>query len=269
MTSTDIDTKPAAELTPEEEADLAARATADVDAGVVLPLLKLTQQLSREVTDDDLPSGHFVNSLTGADYGESVELIVVYGYKGRFFTKKGDPNTYIADGEVAPDNWPEEYAGQRFADIPDAEESYKERVNADEDAKWGSGPPIQTTHNFIGFVPDEERIVPVRLSLKSKGAKAGQKIGQITKLALHAPWHNVISLGRSAETDAQDRPYYVVNARRGRETTPEERQAGIAMFREVEAARGRFKLVGDTDEDAEARDAKRKVVGESDGLEVI
>lgn len=255
--STDLEPVAPGELSQEQEAALAKRATQDYqEESLTLPLIALAQASSKVVKAGTREAGHYLNSLTGVDYGEAVELVVCYITKGRFFSDRKSGETYVAFGDVVPGNWPDKYAGQRFDELPDAEETYRERVNAEE-IEWEKGPPIQTTRNFVGFVP-EQPSVPVRLSLKSTSTPAARKIKAILDWSQNAPWHNTIALGRRQESNARDEEYFVVTAEQGRETTPEERANAINMFQEIERALGNLNLVGDTDEAGEAKAARRQ-----------
>lgn len=45
---------------------------------IATPMLLITQPLSQLVQDDKVKAGHFANSVTGRDYGESVRVIVCH-----------------------------------------------------------------------------------------------------------------------------------------------------------------------------------------------
>lgn len=206
-----------------QDAKLAAGALAAVDtAKLVFPVIKLTQQLTKEVAAGDVQSGRFYNTLTEEDYGESVDLVIAHYYKGRFYSPRGEDNSWTANGPIAPSSWPEKYADQPFADLPDAEENFKARVNAGE-IPWGSGPPITTTHNYIGYVPSQPEL-PVRLILQRTSAPAADKINTLLLFGGGAPWSKVIHLETKLKSDKQDRPYYVVQASQAGETSPEQRE---------------------------------------------
>ncbi len=216
-----------------------------------LPLLKLAQGLTRENIED----GHFFNSLTTKDYGPNAELIIVFSCTGRFFSDRKSGESYSALTDVAPNWWPDKYAGQRFDELPDAEETFRERVNSGDLDEWGSGPPIRTTRNFIGFVP-EDPAIPVRLSLMRTSAPAADKIEAIIKWSLKQVWHSVIDLASKRETDSQDNPYYIVTATQGRKATVDERKNALSMYQQVEGALGTLLL--DSGEDARAEKDKAR-----------
>lgn len=250
-----------------EKADEAALQTADdAAAGVlgalqedtddlVLPVLKVTQQLSNEVESGDAESGQFVNSLTGDNYGDAVELIVCGYFKGRLLAPRDADQVYVAQGDVAPQSWPEEFAGRRFDEIEEAEELTRERANAP-GGVW-EPPLIQTTHNYIGLLPDAPDL-PVRLSLKSTSVPAHRKIKTLLTFAPGGrAWANVIKLGTARKTNKANKPYFVVEAARGRETTPEEQQAAVKLAVQFQSTT-QAKLVGESNEGGEARKAVAK-----------
>ncbi len=249
----DLATTTPGELTPAAEAELVQGALASIQGErVQLPLLKLTQQLSAEVTSGEAKSGEFVNTLTDANYGDETAIIIASTAKGRFYAPEDSDAVYVAqDTDVVPPNWPEEMVGQRFDSLPEAEETYKERVNAGE-IEWGRGPAIRTTYNYVGFVPDDPD-VPVRLSLQRSSKPAADKINTILRFALAAPWSSAITLKAAEQRDRQDRPYFVVRASKGRTATPEERQNAITLYQQV-SARG-VEASGDEDLHAQRRAA--------------
>jgi hypothetical protein len=224
MPSTELEAPSAAEL------ELAKGSLAAVDTEkLVFPVVKLTQQLTKEVASGDVESGHFLNTLNDEDYGTSLDLIVCHYYKGRFYSPKGEDDTWVANGPVAPSGWPEKYANKPFADIPDAEENFRARVNAGE-IPWGSGPPITTTHNYIGYVPENPDL-PVRFSLMRSSAPAADKINTLLLFGGGTPWSKIIHLESQLKSDKQDRPYYVVRASQAGATDAEQRETAQKFAR--------------------------------------
>ena len=208
---------------------------------IALPLIKLTQGLSKEVEQGKAPPGHFVNSVTGRDYGDTLELVIVDRFKGRFFSKKGSPRAWVARGEVAPDNWPDEYKGQRFVDLADAEEQFKEAVNRGE-REWESGPPISTTENYIGFVRGETE-VPVRLSLMRTSRPAATTINTLLKLQ-RAPWDAFVKLAVDENTNAQGQKSHKVIAAEGEATDEATKVAAVKLAVDLERVKD-VVLLGD------------------------
>jgi hypothetical protein len=121
---------------PEEEAILAAQNQEYDDTPLQTPILKIGQPLTREVQDELAEAGEFINTLSGEVLGDSVEFIVAFYNRGRFASDKDSGRAYVAFSDSIPDHWAElvgeEYVGTPFAEYPDAEERYKERVNNDE-----------------------------------------------------------------------------------------------------------------------------------------
>jgi hypothetical protein len=197
------------------------------DRPVSLPVIKLAQALTSEVVSGDAKAGEYVHGVTGESLGETVEFIVVRSYEGRFLRVRETGASYsCGDVDTAPDHWPEEYAGKRFADIPDAEENFKRRANAGE-IPWGSGPPISTTYNFVGLLtdnPDE----PVRVSFMRASVPAARKLESFLRAA--RAWHdNVYVLGSELKSSSRDEPYYAPTIKRGGRTEPEQRQRAVDL----------------------------------------
>lgn len=218
-------------LSPEEQR-LADLARADVaDRRTVLPVLKVTQALTKEVAEGDISAGVFLNSLTGTDYGSKVELLIVRSFLGRFYAPLKDDAVYIATGDIAPDNWPEEYRGQRFVDLADAEERYKERANAGE-IEWEKGPPIRTTYNYVGLVVSELEI-PVRISFQRTSTGAARKLDTLLRTA-RAFWDNIYTFQTNLTHNASKQAYYEVSVERGRRSEAAERQAAVSLALAIE-----------------------------------
>jgi hypothetical protein len=225
---------------------------------LVLPMVQLTQQLSGAVTDGEVDSGHYYNALTGEDYGDAIALVVVHYYKGRFLEQDG--KTFVAHGPTAPSNWPEEYAGQEFTSIPDAEETFREDANNNV-REWGSGPPIRTTYNYVGFRP-EEPDVPIRLSLMRTSAPAAKKINTLLRFEAQN-WDRVIDLKAEERSDKRGRQFFVHTIKRGRPTQSEERQKAIDFALAIQRAGGGTP-VGDEAEATQTKPAPAQAEGSLD-----
>jgi hypothetical protein len=116
--------------------------------------------------------------------------------------------------------------------------------------EWGSGPPIRTTYNYVGFRP-EEPDVPIRLSLMRTSAPAAKKINTLLRFEKQN-WDRVIELKAEERADGRGRPYFVHTIRRGRPTSAEEKQTAIDFALAIRQAGG-GRLAGD---DAEASKPK-------------
>jgi hypothetical protein len=211
---------------------------------LVLPAIKLTHSLTQEVQDGDVEPGTYINSLTKQDYGTDVGFVVCGLYKGRFFSDE-EGGVYVARGDVAPDNWPEEYAGKPFADIADAEEQWKANANAGKHP-WGSGPPIATTHNFVGFVVGDDSELPLRLSLMRSSKPAADKLKTLV-FSLRAPWDRVFQLRVKRGVNKSQQAFFATDVATGDPISAEDRQKAVTLateFRDAEQS-GAIKEEGD------------------------
>lgn len=248
-------------VTSEAEAAAAARVKGQVDRSKLqLPAIKVVNGLSKEASEG-VPQGALINSLTGEQYGESVDLVISDFYYGRFYAQKGGGKAYTARGDVVPDSWPEEYAGQRFTELDDAEEQWKAAVNNDEHP-WGSGPPVQTTINFVVTLASSPGY-PLRLSMKSSDTPTANKILQMIDMS-PTPWayiYTVSSDGRPTPNGSGT--YYGFKAEQSGTVSDEQRQAAVkialAYQSAVDSGDG-VEEVGSDDADAknQEKEARRK-----------
>lgn len=237
--------KPSTEVAKAEEASteieaVSAEEQALIDANAAeanpdeftIPLLKVAQPLTNEVSEGLASPGDFVLSLTGESFGDEVEFVVAGKSTGRFKpAKKGDRDsrTLVADGPIC--EWPgDPHFGEPFSEHPDAQEQYSARVNSGQQA-WGSGPPIQTTANYTGFVVGSE--VPVRLSVRKTNKHANavvKKWNTILDAVLRGKfWDQVFVLTTTQEQNADGDRYFVLSVKQGRKTTPAEKQEAIRL----------------------------------------
>lgn len=248
-------------VSAEQEAALVARIKGQVDRSKLqLPAIKVVNGLSKEAAEG-VKQGTLVNSLTGQEYGESVQLVISDFYYGRFYAPKGGGKAYTARGDIVPDNWPEEYAGQWFTELDDAEEQWKLAVNNNEHP-WGSGPPIQTTINFVVTLADDPGY-PLRLSMKSSDTPTANKILQMIDMA-PAPWAYVFTVSSEGRpTPNGSGTYYGFKAEQSGMATDEQRQAAVKIamaFQQAVDAGDGIEEVGDDDPDAksQAKQARRQ-----------
>jgi hypothetical protein len=178
----------------------------DIDSDLLTtPILKIGQPLTREVQDELAEVGEFINTATKEGIGNKVDFIVAYYQKGRFAADRDTNRAYVAFGNTIPDHWAdlvgEEFVGTPFSEYPDAEETYKKRVNAKE-IQWGKGPLVSTTHNFTGYAlvenPETGEVEPqpVRLSLQRTNVPAVKDWVSLkqTKLRNRPWWDRVFEL---------------------------------------------------------------------------
>lgn len=213
-------------ISAEEEALIAAN-QAEVDAAeFVIPILKLAQPLTDEVTSGTAKAGDFVLALTGEAFTPPIEFVVAGKAKGRFKPGRQGTRTLVAyDTPTVP--WKDDpHFGQPFAEHPDGEEQFKARVDAG-DHDWGHGPPIQTTFNYTGYLLGSE--VPVRLSLRRTSAPAARKWNTLLDAVLRGRfWDQVFTVGSEQQKNDQG-AFYVVTVTPSRKTTPDEKKQAIQL----------------------------------------
>lgn len=239
-----------AELEAQESA-LAAGIKSKIDRDdMILPQVRLSNALSQAVAEGDAKAGDFINTLTGENYGKSFSLVIVDYFKGRFFSPEDDDRTYVAIGDVAPNNWPDEYAGKAFADLPDAEEQFKAAANDPENPQqWGDGPPIRTTYNYVGFVAAEDASeIPVRLSLQRTSVPTARKINTLIDVA-RTPWDKVFEVRAVEQSNAKNQKYFAADVKLGPATTPEQRSKAVQLATSLQKAN--IQLHGDAPDDGE------------------
>jgi hypothetical protein len=204
-----------------------------------VPILKVGQPLTREVQAEQAEAGEFINTLTGEGIGEEINFVISYYQKGRFAADRDSGKAYVAFGDTIPEAWAdlvgEEFVDTRFDEHPDAEETYKERVN-NKEIEWGKGPQISTTHNYTGLAlvhaiddegneTDEIEMQPVRLSLQRTNMPAVRKINSLKKMSLRNKpfWERVFVLKTEKKTFAKGTAF-LVQPKLGRATNAEERE---------------------------------------------
>jgi len=196
----------------------------------------------------DAESGEFIDSLTGDGLGDKLGFIVSFYNQGRFAADQESGRSYVSFEDAIPEAWSDhplvgsEGVGVRFDEHPDAEETYKERVNAKE-IEWGHGPKISTTHNFTGLAlispvegdeDDENQVRPVRLSLMRTNLPAVRKLHSLRASAGRNKsfWEFVFDLSTFRKDFARGSSY-LLQVRRGRKTADEEKQNAVALAQEV------------------------------------
>lgn len=239
--------------TSEELAQLQAQQESEFDqSDFATPILKIGQALTREVQDGNAEAGEFINTLTGEGLGNKVEFVTAYYQKGRFAAPKEGPlkgRAFVAFGDTIPDSWSDlvgdEFVGTRFDEYTDAEETFKEDVNAGK-REWGSGPLVSTTHNYTGLAivsPPEDRdeepeLQPVRLSLQRTQMPAVRKWNSLKKMSLrNKPFWAKTFVLTTYKKDFPSGPSYLVEPKVGRDTTAEEQQLAAELAIAVSAGR--------------------------------
>ena len=218
------------ELTPEVQAIMAQQ---DTDIGEVqyqTPILKLCQGLTKEVAAGDAEAGEFLNTLTGDSYGTKVDFVVAYYQNGRAITLPDGRYFPLIGQEIIPESWAEavgeQFVGTPFSEHPDAEETYKERVNAGE-IEWGKGPKISTLFSYTGLVVNEEldEPMPARIDFKRTTKSAHDKLMTLKGATLrNRPfWDVVFELSTESKQFGRNEAF-IVKVKKARDTTPDEKE---------------------------------------------
>jgi hypothetical protein len=219
----------------ELEASLASANQANIDqADIQIPLLKIGQALTDEVSTGDANAGEFINALTREGIGREIEFVVAGFQKGRF--DHGDRKAGLRarksyGSSVVP--WTDDpYVGQPFSEHPDAEETYSKRVN-NGDMPWGKGPRISTTYDFTGHVisglGEDEEPIPVCLSLMRTNTRSAKNWTTLLNAVLRGRYWDEVCVLSTEQTRNNEGNYYTINVRRGRKTTAEERQRAVNL----------------------------------------
>lgn len=254
--STEVAVKDSAEVGETQDlealaAELAAENAGELDErDLQIPLLKIGQALTTEVSEGDARAGSFINALTREDLGTEVEFVVAAFRKGRF--DHGDRNKgKRARKAYGVKNVPwtdDPFAGRPFTEHPDAEEKYSERVN-NGDLEWGKGPRISTTFDFTGYVipedPDETPI-PVVLSLMRKNKRAAQKWVTILSAVLRNRYWDAVFTLSTEKQNGDSGQYYTITVKQGRKTTPAEKQEAMLLADRVRKLN--VEVVGEDDD---------------------
>jgi len=252
MTSTEVAVKDEGNLpiSPEDLAALQAQQESEIDNdSFQTPILKIGQPLTKEVRAEQAEAGEFINTLTGEGVGDKIGFIVSYYQKGRFAADRDSGRAYVAFGDTIPEAWEplvgDQFVGTRFDEYPDAEETYKERVN-NKEIEWGKGPLVSTTHNFTGFAVvspvegegDEPELQPVRLSLQRTNMPAVRKLLTLKKASLrNRPfWDKVFDLSTSRKQFTKGTAF-LLEVKLGRDTTSDERAQAVELAQAVASGR--------------------------------
>lgn len=139
----------------------------------------------------------------------------------------------------------EEFVGTPFSEYPDAEEQYKRRVNAGE-IEWGKGPLVSTTYNYTGLAlpsplegeDEQPEPMPVRIAFLRSTKAASDKLMTLKKATLRNKpfWDVVFELSTATKSFGRN-DSFIVNVRKSRETTPEEKALAVEVAQAVAGGR--------------------------------
>lgn len=256
MTGSEVATKDEVEagaLAPisAEEQQLADQIKGRIDkTKITLPALKVGNGTSSDL-GEDVSVGDLYNSVTQENFGKEVELVVCGLFEGYFLSVNDGEEAFSAPASAVtvPSNWPEEYAGKRFDELPDTEENYKARLNDESDdslTEWGEGPPISTSHNFV-VINAREPGIPMRLSLMRSNTKTASKLYTLIAGG-RVPWDKTVVIEAEERQRGNSKTkYYGFAVRMGSQVDGELRQEAVRTaqaFQAAEAA-GKVELAGD------------------------
>jgi hypothetical protein len=181
----------------------------------------------------------------------------VYFQRGRALSMSDGRYLVAISQDTIPESWSDavgaEFVGTPFAEHPDAEEDYKARVNRKEQ-EWGKGPDIRTTFNYTGLVitPDEDELMPVRISFQRTTKSAHEKLQTLKKATMrNKPWWDAAFELTTKERTFGRNTAFIVEVKKGRETTAEEKGQAVELAGAVIGGR-----VTDNSEDAEKGSAR-------------
>lgn len=241
------------------------------DAPLITPILKIGQQLTREVQAGDAEVGEFINTLTGEALGDAVTFIVSYYNQGRFAADRKTGRAYSAFSADIPETWAdfvgEEFVGTPFVEYPDAEEVYKARVNAKE-IEWGHGPKVSTTHNYTGLVilpaaegEEGDELQPVRLSLKRTDNGAVRKFNSLKRMSLrNKPFWEITFDLTTFKKEFKQGTSYLLALKPGRKTTADEREEAKNLALAVVGGRAVANDDGQVDPEAAEPDTPKSAL---------
>jgi hypothetical protein len=268
MTSTDLAT------IEEQERAIAAQQESTIDQeDLLVPMLKVGQKLTKEVDAGNAEEGEFINTLLGEGVGTQIGFIIVDHHKGRALQDKRLKRYFVSDDfDTIPASWVESvgetFVGTPFSEHPDADETFRAAVNAGE-KEWGSGAPIKTTHIYTGYAivsaeedsDEETELQPVRLSIKITNRDNKNTVSTINslkqmKLRNKPFWDRVFDLS-TVKKSYGGGDAFAIQAKLGRTTTPEEREAAMELYHATMSGRVTDNSAKvETDEDASKVDAR-------------
>lgn len=244
----------------QEEQELIAQMQNEQDTDdMVTPRLAIAQGLTSEVSNGTARSGEFVDKLAGVGIGTPIEVVVSAFRKGRFLSIQGENRVYRSRDfrGIVPSDWPIADAGNvSFLDHPEADETYRARVNSEE-IEFGSGPKISTTWDFVLHVVDEDHefLMPFELSLMRAQVPSARKLKQLLdRQGSKGYWGRTFVLGTYLKEFRNGNKAYIMTVEPGRVTTEDEKAAAVRLA--LAARSNQVDVRGDEDVDAKPAPAK-------------
>jgi len=136
---------------------------------LIMPRVKLLQQLSGEVVDETFTAGHLINSLIKEDYGTEIVFIPIKHYKSRIYWRERD-----AGGGML--------CNSLDASLPSSGE-YAKSCGACEKCKWpkekGESPDCTLYYNFVIII--NGTVIPVVLPMEKSKIPIARALITLTK----------------------------------------------------------------------------------------
>lgn len=162
-----------------------------LDAGdLILPRVKVVQQMSAEAAEKKAEPGDFFNTLTGERYGNELTFIPILPFKQRVLLVRSERREKI-EAALGADLSEGDGLKCRSYDMIQGVGEPGIACGQCPLSQWGDGnvPPLCTeTYNVSALTDDGDLII---LSFSKSGAKTGKRLFSMLRLQSGAPWRRV------------------------------------------------------------------------------
>lgn len=160
---------------------------------IVMPRVKIAQQMSQEVADKKADAGDFFNTLTGESYGPTLKVLPILPFMQRVFLVRQERRKEIEDvlGHELTEG---DGLKCRSYDMETGNGEPGGDCNECPLSKWreGNKPPLCTeTYNVAAATEIGELVI---LSMAKSGAKAGKRLFSTIRMSREAPWARIFEL---------------------------------------------------------------------------
>jgi len=159
-----------------------------------IPRAKLAQGTTREVKEGTAQIGHFINSISGQDYGDSIEFIASTLLKQRFkFTSDGMFDCVSFDLVT----------GSKHGSCGDC--NYKE-FQTENGEKKERGPECGTVFAYLGIIVKGEDFIdgPLVFGISGTSTPIAKRLNTIFKMAKCNRWERRISFSSVLKEDGNN-----------------------------------------------------------------
>lgn len=165
---------------------------------LIMPRVKIAQQMSQEVADKKADAGDFFNTLTGESYGPGLSVQPILPFMQRVLLVRQERRDAI---ESALGTELSEGDGLKCRSYDMVQGRGEPGIACDECplAQWtdGNTPPLCTeTYNVAASTELGELVI---LSFAKSGAKVGKRIFSTIRMSASAPWARIFALTTRAE----------------------------------------------------------------------